>query len=105
MNKFKQAAIAVLQESGEALHYREITKRALQSGLLETDGRTPEASMNAQISTEIKLEGNNSTFVKIATATFSLNPNPPSDDKPSINAGFKENSEKVGSGFIGKAGE
>lgn len=35
------------------MHYRAITEKALELGLLDTEGRTPEATMYAQILTEI----------------------------------------------------
>ena len=47
MNKFRNAAIEILKQSKQPLHYREITRRALEQGILETDGATPDASMNA----------------------------------------------------------
>ena len=53
MNKFRTAAIQILTEVKKPLHYKEITKLALDKGILETDGATPEASMNAQIITDI----------------------------------------------------
>ena len=49
MNKFKTSAVEILAKSKKPLHYKEITRLALEQGLLETDGKTPEASMNAQI--------------------------------------------------------
>lgn len=39
---------------GMPMHYREITRKALEMGLLKTKGLTPEASMYAQILTEIQ---------------------------------------------------
>ena len=48
MNTFKQSAIEILKKAKTPLHYTEITRLALESGLLETEGATPEASMNAQ---------------------------------------------------------
>ncbi len=52
---FFEAALKVLQEAGGGpLHYREISKRAIASGYVESSGRTPEATLNAQISTHIK---------------------------------------------------
>ena len=57
---FTDAAERVLSQSGnrEPLHYREITERALALGLIRTEGRTPAASMYAQIGTENRrLEG------------------------------------------------
>jgi len=49
------------------MHYREITERALSEGILETKGATPEATMYAQILTEIKRRtqrGDDPRFVK-----------------------------------------
>ena len=66
MNKFKTSAITILTEAGKPLHYREITRLALDKGLLETTGATPEASMNAQIVMDIKHNGRLSPFIKTA---------------------------------------
>ena len=49
------------------MHYREITERSLSAGILETRGATPEATMYAQILTEIKRRtqrGDDPRFVK-----------------------------------------
>ena len=47
---FWEAAEKILAEGGNIpLHYREITERAIQAGLVETKGATPEATMTAQI--------------------------------------------------------
>ena len=54
MNKFKQSAVEILSKAKKPLHYSEITRLALESGILETEGATPESSMNAQISMDIK---------------------------------------------------
>jgi restriction system protein len=59
----------VLQEFGDKnpLHYREITKKALEHGWLLTNGKTPEATMYAQILTEIRRQqkrGENPRFVQ-----------------------------------------
>ena len=53
---FTDAAERILSESisQEPLHYAEITKQALDRGLIRTAGRTPAASMNAMILTEIR---------------------------------------------------
>lgn len=107
MNKFKNAAIQILTESKAPLHYREITRLALEQGLLETDGKTPEASMNAQLITEVNAKGEQATFIKTAPATFTLNPNRPKEEANNIKGEVvkKEILEKIGSGFVGKAGE
>ena len=55
MNTFKQSAIEILKKTGKPLHYGEITKLALESGILETEGATPEATMGAQMIMEEKI--------------------------------------------------
>jgi len=53
---FSGSAEKVLEEFGEKnpMHYRDITDKAIEMGWLETEGKTPEASMYAQILNEIK---------------------------------------------------
>jgi len=53
---FTDCAQKVLEAFGgkKPMHYREITEQALQKGWLVTGGKTPEATMYAQIITEIK---------------------------------------------------
>lgn len=45
--QFKDAAYEILKKAGQPLHYKEIATRAMEAGLLETVGRTPEATMGA----------------------------------------------------------
>ena len=75
MNKFRTAAIQILTEVGKPLHYKEITKLALDKGILETEGATPDSSMNAQLITDINKKGEGSDFIKTAPSTFGINPN------------------------------
>ena len=53
---FTDCAQKVLEEFGDKkpMHYREITEKALEKGWLVTNGKTPEASMYAQVLAEIK---------------------------------------------------
>ena len=53
---FTDSAEKVLERFGnkQPMHYRAITKKALEVGWLTTEGKTPEASMYAQILTEIR---------------------------------------------------
>lgn len=53
---FIDCAQKVLEEFGgkKPMHYKEITEKALEKGWLVTSGKTPEASMYAQVITEIK---------------------------------------------------
>lgn len=110
MNKFKNAAIQILKDSNKPLHYTEITEKALELGILETEGATPEASMNAQISTEIKNKGDESTFIRTEAGTYALNPkiDTKSLEKEAIHEEVEEEEEeiqKIESGYVGKGGE
>ncbi len=53
---FLDAAEAVLEEHAgqEPMHYRDVTRKALDLHLIETEGLTPEATMYASILTEIQ---------------------------------------------------
>jgi restriction system protein len=53
---FTECALLVLEEFGskKPMHYKDITRKALEKGWLVTEGRTPESTMYAQIITEIK---------------------------------------------------
>jgi hypothetical protein len=46
---FLEAAEEILREAKSPLHYKEITKRATERGLIETSGQTPYATMGAQL--------------------------------------------------------
>ena len=62
----------VLAESGEALHYSDITDRILEGGLRSTTGATPAATVNSQLVTSIKRKGTASPYVRVAPGTFAL---------------------------------
>jgi restriction system protein len=53
---FTECALKVLEEFGskKPMHYKDITRKALENGWLVTEGKTPESTMYAQILTEIK---------------------------------------------------
>jgi restriction system protein len=52
---FTEAAERILEASAtKQLHYRDITRYALEQHLLDTTGKTPEATMYAQLLTEVK---------------------------------------------------
>lgn len=71
---FKDIAWQILKEAGRALHSREITKIAIGRGWLKTAGKTPEATMNAQLIVDINTKGEKSRFIKPAASTFAINP-------------------------------
>lgn len=77
MNSFKEVAYQILKEAGKPLHSKEITKIALERGWLKTAGKTPEATMNAQLVVDINSKKDKSRFVKTAPSTFGINPTTP----------------------------
>lgn len=68
-----EAVIQVLSDAGEALHYEEITNRVLASGLWETTGKTPAATLSAQLSSDIKKHGSTSRFMRTGSGIYALN--------------------------------
>jgi len=67
-----KAAYEVLLEAGGPLHYREITKRVLEKGLWKTSGKTPAATINAQIAVDIIKHRELSKFIRVGKGTFAL---------------------------------
>lgn len=70
--KSTDAAEVVLKEAGEPLHYREITRRILERKLWPTEGKTPEATLGAQLGLEISQRGDKSRFQRTDGGTFAL---------------------------------
>ena len=74
---FTDCAQKVLEQFGnkQPMHYREITRKALENGWLATNGKTPEATMYAQIITEIKRQqgrGEQPRFVQLGRGNVAL---------------------------------
>lgn len=61
-----------MREAQKPLEYAEIAERILTQGYYETDGATPRATVNAQITSSIRRGGEASPFVKIARGVFGL---------------------------------
>jgi hypothetical protein len=110
MNSFKDVAYKILKDANKPLHSKEITKIALTSGLLRTAGKTPEATMNAQLVREVNGRGELSLFKKAGPSIFAIN-----DRRVEIEEDAKfdrvveelnvEEEKEVEGGYIGKAGE
>jgi len=75
------AAYRVLAEAGHPLNYREITRRMLSAGLWHTVGKTPENTVNRDISQEITRLGKRSRFVRITAGIYGLMPAAAADAK------------------------
>lgn len=69
---WREAIETVLSEEGRPLHYSEISKLILSKGYYKTEGATPDATVNAQITSSIKHTKENSPFVKVSRGTFTL---------------------------------
>lgn len=69
---WREAIERVLREEARALHYSEISEQVLAKGYYKTDGATPDATVNAQITTSIKYEGERSPFVKVGRGVYAL---------------------------------
>lgn len=71
---FKEAAYLILLEAEKPLHYVDITRLILEKGLSETDGKTPERTLNTDLTREIKTLGKSSRFVRVGKGIYSINP-------------------------------
>jgi len=68
---FKDAAIEILGRINKPLTAKEIIDIAFQDGLIETAGKTPEASMGAILYVDIK-DNEESPFIKVGRGKFGL---------------------------------
>lgn len=69
---WREAIKRVLSESEAPLHYTEISEQILSRGYYQTDGATPAATVNAQLASSIKHDGEKSPFVRVAKGVFAL---------------------------------
>ncbi len=69
-----KAAIMVMEKSGEPMKLGEVLDGITSQGLWSPPkaGKTPAASLNAQICTEIKKKGSDSRFVRVDRGIFKL---------------------------------
>ena len=68
-----KAAIAVLEESDEALNTKQMIEQAKAKGLWTPgEGKTPEQTLYSAIAREIKAKGENSRFKLVAKGHFKL---------------------------------
>lgn len=74
---WKEAIKKVLAESSTPLHYTEISEQILSRGYYETDGATPAATVNAQLASSIKYDGEKSPFIRVGKGIFTLKFPPP----------------------------
>ena len=68
---YREAAMVVLRDRGP-LHYQDLADVILEAGLVDSDGATPAASLNAILAVDIKRKGMDSVFVRIRPGVFGL---------------------------------
>lgn len=69
---WKDAIKRVLLEADSPLHYTELSEQILSRGYYATDGATPAATVNAQLTASIKHEGEKSLFIRVGKGIFAL---------------------------------
>jgi hypothetical protein len=69
---FLEAARRVLEEMKVPMHFKKITRQAIQKGYLRSKGKTPEWTMGARISVDIKTKGAESEFIRVDSGRYGL---------------------------------
>ena len=68
---FLEAALEILRREGRALHFKELTERAMGKKMLTFVGRTPEVTMQTQLTAAVKKTPGN-PFVRVKPGVFGL---------------------------------
>ena len=68
---FLEAALKILSREGRPLHFKELTERAMTKKLLTFVGRTPEVTMQTQLTAAVKKTPGN-PFVRVKPGVFGL---------------------------------
>ncbi len=68
---FLEAALEILKRERKPLHYKELTEKAIERKLLTFVGRTPEVTMQTQLTTAVK-KAPGAPFVRIKPGIFGL---------------------------------
>ena len=68
---FLEAALKILRREGKPLHYKDLTERAMEKKLLTFVGRTPEVTMQTQLTAAVKKAPGN-PFVRVKPGIFGL---------------------------------
>lgn len=74
---WREAIERVLFEEDKPLHYSEISELILSKGYYTTAGATPDATVNAQITSSIKHDSERSPFLRVSRGTFALRTSKP----------------------------
>ena len=69
---FLEAARTVLEEMKVPMHFKKITELAIQKRYLRSEGRTPEWTMGARLSVDVKEKGPRSEFNRVGSGRYGL---------------------------------
>lgn len=69
---FLPAAETILRRAGKPLTCREIVERAIQAGLLNSSGKTPEKTLYALFQRHLAIEGKNCKFRKVGPGKYEV---------------------------------
>src|SRR4051812_11048725 len=82
---FLEAALEILKRERKPLHYKELTERAMEKKLLTFVGRTPEVTMQTQLTNAVK-KAPGAPFVRVKPGVFGLlrYPEAPLEPEPEV---------------------
>src|SRR5205809_5744423 len=80
---FLEAALEILRRERKPLHYKDITNKAMDKKLLTFVGRTPEVTMQTQLTAAVKKAPGN-PFVRVKPGTFGLLRYPAASSLPEL---------------------
>ncbi|MCB9831809.1 MAG: restriction endonuclease [Planctomycetes bacterium] len=66
------AAERILREQGQPMHVHDLMAAIAAAGLVESSGKTPEATLHAQLAVAVKRSGTEGAFVRVRPAVFGL---------------------------------
>lgn len=69
---FLSAAKAILEEMKVPMHFKKITELAIQKRYISSNGKTPEWTMGARLSVDVKENGPKSEFMRIDSGRYGL---------------------------------
>src|SRR5664279_3784751 len=78
---FLEAALEILKRERKPLHYKELTEKAMERKLLTFVGRTPEVTMQTQLTSAVK-KAPGAPFVRVKPGVFGLLRYPEGEPEP-----------------------
>jgi hypothetical protein len=91
---FLEAALEILKRERKPLHYKELTEKAMERKLLTFVGRTPEVTMQTQLTGAVK-KAPGAPFVRVKPGVFGLLRYPEQAPEPEVEAKPEPAEEKA----------